>query len=109
MQREYNDCVVKLTKAARAIEALSLQAAISQHLQHLRILLALFFESKLALLVVVLVLAPASVLATLCVPVSVRSFPVVAGQCGGACSEEQLTFPLFLGMVSCAVLVFSLC
>ena len=52
-------------KAAGAVEALRLQAAVAQHLDDLRVLLALLLEDELALLVVVLVLATAPVLAAL--------------------------------------------
>lgn len=52
-------------KAARAVEALCLQTAVSKHLDHLGVFLALLLEDELALLVVVLVLTPTSVLTTL--------------------------------------------
>src|ERR1700761_1984147 len=50
---------------AVAVEAHSLQAAVAQHLDHLRVLLALLLEDELALLVVVLILSATAILATL--------------------------------------------
>jgi hypothetical protein len=54
-----------VSEAAGAVETLRFQAAVAQHLDDLRVLLALLLEGELALLVIVLVLAPTSVLASL--------------------------------------------
>jgi hypothetical protein len=62
----------------------------TQHLEDLGVLLALLLEGELALLVVVLVLAPAPVFTSLWSLVS------MAGYGGGA---EERTFPLFFGML----------
>jgi len=52
-------------ETAGAVETLGFQAAVSEHLDDLGVFLALLFEDEFALLVVVLVLTPTSVLATL--------------------------------------------
>lgn len=54
-----------MREAARAVKALCLETSVSKHLDDLGIFLALLFEDEFALLVVVLVLTPTSVLATL--------------------------------------------
>ena len=54
-----------VAQPADAVHAVRLEAAVAQHLQDLRILLAVLLEHKLALNVVGLVLSPAPVLATL--------------------------------------------
>jgi len=52
-------------QAPCAVKALCLEASVAQHLDNLRVLLALLLEHELAFLIVVLVLTPTSVLAAL--------------------------------------------
>jgi hypothetical protein len=54
-----------MCEAARAVEALGLETAVSEHLDDLGVFLALLLEDELPLLVVVLVLTPTPVLTTL--------------------------------------------
>jgi hypothetical protein len=54
-----------MCKSLLAVEALSLEAPVAQHLRHLRILLPVLTEDELALVVVVLVLPTPPVLSTL--------------------------------------------
>lgn len=56
-----------VAQPADAVHAVRLEAAVTQHLQDLRILLAVLLEDELSLDVVGLVLSPAPVLATLCI------------------------------------------
>jgi hypothetical protein len=116
-------------ETASAVEALGFQTAISEHLDDLSVFLALLFEDEFALLVVVLVLTPTSVLATLGT-VSVELFSgreerieglrcayataTATAYCGverhrverhGGAAPPRLfksvrTFPLFLGILS---------
>ncbi len=52
-------------KTPCAVEALGLQTAVAEHLDDLGVFLAFLLEDELALLVVILVLTPTSILATL--------------------------------------------
>lgn len=54
-----------MRESASAVEALGLESTVPEHLNDLRVLLALLLEHELALLVVVLVLTPTSILTTL--------------------------------------------
>jgi hypothetical protein len=54
-----------MCEAARAVEALSFETAVAEHLDYLGVFLAFLFEDEFALLVVVFVLASASVLTAL--------------------------------------------
>lgn len=56
-----------VAQPADAVHAVRLEATVTQHLQDLRILLAVLLEDELSLDVVGLVLSPAPVLATLCI------------------------------------------
>ena len=121
-----------MAKTAGAIEALGLETAVAEHLgeargsaveglvrgreqtnlENLCVLLALLLKGELAFFVVVFVLSPTSVLATLRMSVSVRS-SLSKAQRGGRwrgsvaagramwCRKRR-TFPLFLGMMEWA-------
>jgi hypothetical protein len=97
-------------EAARAVEALGFQAPVTQHLDDLGVFLALLFEDEFALFVVVLVLTPTSVLATLR---SVSVWPLIVvlsgqpspslfatGEVWRGCPSKRRTFPLFFGILS---------
>jgi hypothetical protein len=72
-----------------SIETLGLQAAIPQHLGHLRVLLTILSEHQLSLVVVVLVLSTSSVLSSL-------RYSIFSASASQRCDRDGgSTFPLF--------------